>query len=68
LGASNSKSPHLLRNTFSIELYEEFLKFQKSHKNQKKEQQLSKETSPIINPILQEDGLNLTDKRVKFKI
>ena len=41
VGAASSKSPNLLRNTFSVEMYGEFLKYKKMKK--KKEQEEAEE-------------------------
>ena len=40
VGASQSKSNHLLRNTFSQEVYDEFLAYKKEMKNQKQEKRV----------------------------
>jgi len=40
LGCSVSKSPNLLRNTFSVEMYGEFLKMKKKLRNSKLNQTL----------------------------
>jgi len=42
VGASASKSNNLLRNTFSQEVYDEFLAYKKEKKNQKHEKKLIK--------------------------
>jgi hypothetical protein len=53
VGASSSKSGNLLRNTFSMEVYQEFLKFKTDKANQKREAAtIEKEMDEIRQRIL----------------
>ncbi|CDW72235.1 UNKNOWN [Stylonychia lemnae] len=65
IGASNSKSPNLLRNTFSVEMYAEFLKF----KNQQQQKQRAEQKRIKGVDELNQDSTRIDmSKKIKISI
>ena len=66
VGASQSKSNHLLRNTFSQEVYDEFLAYKKEMKNQKHEKRIIRHHQQVAKEKLQEVAYKKASISPKF--